>query len=78
MQITVSILFQIQNILEKCTADINNKNCIEHYWQTSRFKMSEIKEEEMLLVTSNTSSRQPNCVHLSNQYRNEDCTSASQ
>jgi len=40
--------------------------------------MSEIKDEEMLLVTSNTSSTPPNCVHLSNQYRNQDWTSASQ
>lgn len=70
MQITVSILFHIQNMLEKCTADINNEKCIEHYKQTSRFKMPEIKDEEMLLVTSNTSSAQLNCVHLSNQYRN--------
>jgi len=35
MQITVSILFQIQNRLEKCSADINNQNCIEYYEQTS-------------------------------------------
>jgi len=61
----------------KCTADINNQNCIEHYKQTSWLKMSEIKDEGMLLVTPNTSSTQPNCVHLSNQYRNQDWTSTT-
>jgi len=39
--------------------------------------MSKVKDEEMLLVTSNTSSIQPNCVHLSNQYRNRTWISAT-
>jgi len=78
MQITVSILFQIQNRLEKCSADINNQNCIEYYEQTSWFKISKIKDKEILRVTSNTSSTQPNCVHLSNQYKNQDWTSTTE